>query len=110
MAQKVDPRLCEYEVKKLRSPACSGQENAILPPYIHKTWGPPFRPFLYYPTFLRTSMKLECFFSLLDTGRRPLFPPDPRILERRAFLVGSFAKSEGRTEADTEIWIENMQC
>ena len=54
-------------------------------------------------TFLRTSMKLECFFSRLDTGRRPLFPPDPRMFDMSAFLVGSFAKSEGRTEAATKI-------
>ena len=28
---------CEYEVKKLRSPACSRQENAIFPPHINGT-------------------------------------------------------------------------
>ena len=38
----------EYEVKKLRSPACSRQENAMFPPHIHGTWGSPFRPSLYY--------------------------------------------------------------
>ena len=25
----------EYEVKKLRFPACSGQENATFPPHVH---------------------------------------------------------------------------
>ena len=34
-------------MKKLRSPACGKQENAIFPPHIHGTWGPPFRPSLY---------------------------------------------------------------
>ena len=53
-------------------------------------------------TFRRTSIKLECFFSRLDTGRNPLFPPDPRMFDMSAFLVGSFAKSDGRTEADTK--------
>ena len=46
----MDPRFCEYEVKKLRSPVCSRQENAIFLPhiqYIHGTWGPPFRTSLY---------------------------------------------------------------
>ena len=31
----------------MRSPACSRQDNAIFPPHIHGTWGPPFRPSLY---------------------------------------------------------------
>ena len=33
--------------EKLRSPACSRQENAIFPPHIQVTWRPPFRPSLY---------------------------------------------------------------
>ena len=28
----------EYEVKKLRTPACSRQQNAIFPPHLHGTW------------------------------------------------------------------------
>ena len=32
------PRFCEYEVKKLRYPTCSRQENAIFSPHIHRTW------------------------------------------------------------------------
>ena len=28
----------EYEVKKLRSPACNRQDDAIFPPHIHGTW------------------------------------------------------------------------
>ena len=43
----MDPRFCEYEVKKLRSPACSRQENAIFPPHIHTTWLKPFSGTLY---------------------------------------------------------------
>ena len=41
------PRFREYEVKKLRFPACCRQENTIFPPHIHRTWGPPFSPSLY---------------------------------------------------------------
>ena len=33
--------LREYEVKKLRSPTCSRQENTIYPPHIHGTWSAP---------------------------------------------------------------------
>ena len=58
------------------------------------------------PTFLRTSMKLECFFSRLETGRSPLFPPDPRMFDMSAFRSGSLAKSEGRTEAATKSTIQ----
>ena len=43
----MDPRFGEYEVKKLRSPACSRQENAIIPLHIHGTWDPPFSASLY---------------------------------------------------------------
>ena len=32
-------RLREYEVKKLRPPACCSQENAIFAPHIHATAG-----------------------------------------------------------------------
>ena len=32
-------RLCEYEVKKLRSSACCRQENTIFSPHIHTTEG-----------------------------------------------------------------------
>ena len=31
----------EYELKKLRSPACSRQENAVYHPHIHGTWSVP---------------------------------------------------------------------
>ena len=31
----------EYDVKKLRSPACSRQENATFPTHIHRTWSAP---------------------------------------------------------------------
>ena len=31
--------LCEYEVKNLRSPACSRIKNAIFSPHIHATDG-----------------------------------------------------------------------
>ena len=44
---KVDPRFGEYEVKKLRSPACSRQENAIFLAHIHGTWEDYFSPSLY---------------------------------------------------------------
>ena len=37
----VRSRFREYEVKKLRSPACSRQENAIFPCHIHGTWSAP---------------------------------------------------------------------
>ena len=40
-------RLCEYEVKKLCSPACSRQLNAIFPPLIHLTLPEPFSGALY---------------------------------------------------------------
>ena len=43
----MDPRFREYEVKKLRSPACSRQENAMFSLHIHGIWGSPFRPSLY---------------------------------------------------------------
>lgn len=41
------PRFCEYEMKELRSPACSRQENANFPPQIHRTWEANFCPSLY---------------------------------------------------------------
>ena len=44
---KVRSRFCEYEVKKLRSLACSRQENAVFSPYIHRTWEAYFSPSLY---------------------------------------------------------------
>ena len=33
----------EYEVKKLRSSACSRQENVIFPHHIHRTWSAPLK-------------------------------------------------------------------
>ena len=48
----MDPRFGEYEVKKLRSPACSRQENAIFPLHIHGTLGPPFSASLYRVIYL----------------------------------------------------------
>ena len=41
------PRVCEYEVEKLRSPACSRQQNAIFQPCIHRTWEAYFCRSLY---------------------------------------------------------------
>ena len=37
----VRSRFPEYEVKKLRSPPCCRQGNAISPPQIHGTWSAP---------------------------------------------------------------------
>ena len=41
------PRLCECEVKQLRSSACCRQENAIFSPHIHRTWEAYFSPSLF---------------------------------------------------------------
>ena len=41
------PWFCEYEVKKLRSPTCIRQENAIFSSQIHRTWEAYFSPCLY---------------------------------------------------------------
>ena len=40
-------RFREYEVKKLRPPACSRQQNAMFPPHVHGTWSAPLSPPLY---------------------------------------------------------------
>ena len=40
-------KFSEYEKNKLRSPACSSQENATFSPHLHKTWGPPYSASLY---------------------------------------------------------------
>ena len=32
---------CQYEEERLRSPACSRQQNAIFPPHFHGTWSAP---------------------------------------------------------------------
>ena len=47
----MDPRFCEFEEEKLRSPACCRQENATFSHHIHRTWGPPFSPSLYLDIF-----------------------------------------------------------
>ena len=41
------PMFCEYEVKKLRSSACSRLENTIFSPHIHTTWEAYFCRSLY---------------------------------------------------------------
>ena len=72
LAQKVGPRFGEFEVKKLRSPACTRQKNATFLPHIHGTWESYFSPSLY------TSFAFIClclFLLLIPSGRRPPHSP-----------------------------------
>ena len=77
MALKVDSRFCEYEVKELRSPACSRQVNAIFPPHNHKTLSPPIsiRPSLYttavaHRADFRSKFQQNCACNLSARGER----------------------------------------
>ena len=46
-AKRLRPGLVNMRRKKLRSPACCRQENAIFSPHVHQTWPKPFSGALY---------------------------------------------------------------
>ena len=68
---------CDYEVKEMRSPACSRQESAIFPPQIHGTRSAPYSAPLYArcdSLFLSQFSSLNmspayCRFQSSDGGR-----------------------------------------
>ena len=88
----------EYEVKKLRSHACSRQKNATFSPHIHGTWGPPFSPSLYnFHISEPFSFFTEAIVMLVagrTTGNAKNFRPyffslNPDLVPLPACLMGS---------------------
>ena len=65
------PRFREYEVNKLRSPACSRLVNAIYSPHIHRTWEAYFSPSLYVILAYLISSEEEVEFPWLGVHGQP---------------------------------------